>query len=248
MNTSGYFQAFTKTEWTPNKEPIRMHTRKIDLEALDSTTYCPPEARESRKAEHASDAECDISCESPDDALSGRFGPIKPAGTQHSRPVYPSWLWIPLTYAYVLGEQLLDPYFQTAILGAMGSVRRVSKTVPELAQVGILYDGTPPGSDGRKRFAEHYAQFSDRSRTFRDTAREAGEEFVEDLLRAFVKERDSMTAEWMRSPSMYHEVVLSAHGFYSDCIIYNTKNLLFRRLKRSLNAFEGHYNEFSGLL
>jgi hypothetical protein len=69
-------------------------------------------------------------------------------------------VFVMLAEAYVFGEKIVDVRYKNAIVRATAAARDSSKWNMGPESVGIVYDGTPPGSPLRRMIAESLARLA----------------------------------------------------------------------------------------
>jgi hypothetical protein len=107
---------------------------------------------------------------------------------------------------YVLGEEMLDTYFQEAVISAIISNCSTHSIYPIGLQIDIIYRGTTATSPARKLLVDFFLHAGGKKWVFdKDHASKRPADFVNDLLTALMdKSRMSSEAKpWVTKPAAY---------------------------------------------
>jgi hypothetical protein len=95
----------------------------------------------------------------------------------------------PLMRLYVLGEKLMDAYFQNILIDHIVSSIRQTNTYPNIFDVGILYAGTPKGSSARELMVDLYVCNAGPKWSITRHDLVPNPEFLHELVRAWICDR-----------------------------------------------------------
>ncbi|PVH95395.1 hypothetical protein DM02DRAFT_690285 [Periconia macrospinosa] len=113
-----------------------------------------------------------------------------------------------LIKSYILGEKLLAPSFQNAIIKALVKYQAEKDKFPGNDAIKLAYEGTPSNSPLRKLLVDFWAKAAYGGWNHQDLVESAGAEFVQDLIEAFLKKRSRLSKEkrkqWSKNPELYY--------------------------------------------